>query len=249
MYNKTEREGGSAVVRVAIAEDDTACARQLQEYLDRYAGEKGEQFQVSVFPDGLELVESYRPDYDVLLLDIEMPHLDGMEAARRIRQTDPAVIIIFITNMAKYAIKGYEVGALDFVLKPVSYFAFSVKLSKVISALRARRQVSLMIPDGGGLRKVPAEEIYYIEVADHRLHIHTAQGTFSMLGTLKNMEEELAGEHFALCNKCYLVNLRHVTRLKAGTVTLSGGQELQVSRPRRKEFQTAIMNYYGGGAR
>ena len=148
------------MVRIAIAEDDDTCAGQLQEYLKRYAGESGEEFQISVFPDGLELVESYRPNYDVLLLDIEMPHLDGMEAARRIRQIDPAVIIIFITNMAKYAIKGYEVGALDFVLKPVSYFAFAVKLSKVVSALRARRQVSLVIPDEGGLRKVPADEIY-----------------------------------------------------------------------------------------
>ena len=237
------------MVRIAIAEDDDACAGQLQEYLKRYAGESGEEFQISVFPDGLELVESYRQNYDVLLLDIEMPHLDGMEAARRIRQIDPAVIIIFITNMAKYAIKGYEVGALDFVLKPVIYFAFAVKLSKVVSALRARRQVSLVIPDEGGLRKVPADEIYYIEVADHRLHIHASEGTFSMLGTLKNMEEQLSGQHFALCNKCYLVNLRHVTRLKGGTVTLGSGQELQVSRPRRKEFQMAIMNYYGGGVR
>ena len=112
------------MIRVAIVEDDLSCVQQLREYLSRYQKSSGEDIEVAVYPDGMAVVEQYRPVFDVLLLDIEMPRLDGMAAAREIRRTDPEVIMIFITNMARYAIKGYEVNALDFVLKPINYFAF-----------------------------------------------------------------------------------------------------------------------------
>ena len=106
------------MIRVAIVEDDLSCVQQLREYLSRYQKSSEEDIEVAVYPDGMAVVEQYRPVFDVLLLDIEMPRLDGMAAAREIRRTDPEVIMIFITNMARYAIKGYEVNALDFVLKP-----------------------------------------------------------------------------------------------------------------------------------
>lgn len=237
------------MIRVAVVEDDAACARQLREYVERFAGENGETLKVETFTDGAQLAMDYRPIWDILLLDIEMPRMDGMTAARLIRRADPMAIIIFITNMAKYAIKGYEVDAMNFVLKPVNYFAFSVKMAKAVGVIHSRVRYNLIVPFEGGIRKIPAEDVYYIEVANHRLHIHAKDGSYTMLGALKDMEQQLEGLHFARCNKCYLVNLRHVLGLKGGMVTLEGGQSLQVSRPRKKEFQTAVMNYYGGGGR
>lgn len=237
------------MIRIAIAEDEKVCADQLQQYLRRYREEKDTELSVTVFSDGLDLVEHYQPDWDILLLDIEMPHLDGMTAARKIREMDASVTIIFITNMAKYAIRGYEVDALDFVLKPVSYFAFATKLTKAISAIRRTGQASIVFQYEGGVRRLMADEVRYVEVADHWLHIHTESGTYTSLGTLKEMEKQLERYCFFRCNKCYLVNLRHVIHMRGNTVTLSGGQELQISRPRKKDFQLALMNYYGGGMR
>lgn len=237
------------MIRIALVEDEPSYVDTLREFLARYERERGERLRVSVFSDGDEIALGYRSDYDVILMDIEMRFMDGMTAAEEIRRRDPEVVIIFITNSPQYAIKGYAVGALDYVLKPVSYFAFSVKLGKALGVLSSRVQHSLIVPSEGGIRKVPAEDVYYIEVADHRLHIHARDGDYTMLGTLREMEEQLEGLHFTRCNKCYLINLRHVVHLKGGTVTLSGGQELQVSRPRKKEFQMAVMNYYGGGGR
>ena len=235
--------------RIAIAEDDEACARQLREYLDRYGRENGEELEVRWFPDGLELVEEYRPIYDLILLDIEMPHLDGMTAAQKIRRADSEVLILFITNMAKYAISGYEVEALGFMLKPVNYFSLSLKLKKAFSYLHSRAQKSLMVPTQEGMQQISASDIRYAEVADHRLQIHTAQGVYTMRGTLQELEEELEGQHFARCNKGYLVNLRHIHLIKSDRVVVAGGDELLMSRRKKEEFLLAVTEYYGKGGR
>ena len=236
------------MIRVAIVEDDPKSVELLRSYLAHYEREAGVKADVTVYTDGAEAVDHYTPIYDVLLLDIEMPRLDGMTAAGWIRAVDPDVIIIFITNMAKYAIKGYEVGALDFVLKPVTYFAFALKMDKVVATLKSREQHSLLVPTEDGVLRLSTRDITYIEVIDHQLQIHTEHKVYTMPGTLTGMEETLAGASFARCNKGYLVNLRHVAEIKGNSVVV-GGAELLISRRRREEFLAAVSAYYGGGGR
>lgn len=107
------------MIRIAIVEDEAAVRQQLEGYVQRYTRQYGTEFEVHLFEDGIEILDDYRPVYDLILLDVEMKHLDGMETAQRIRALDNEVNLIFITNMAQYAINGYAVGALDYVLKPV----------------------------------------------------------------------------------------------------------------------------------
>lgn len=235
------------MIRIAIAEDDPSCCRVLEEHIARFREERGMEIESVVFSDGLELVDGYRPVWDVLLLDIEMPRMDGMTAAHRIRALDRDVVIIFITNMAKYAIKGYEVEALDFVLKPVGYFAFSTKLDKALLQVRSRPRKVLMVPQDDGVLRLSMGDIHYIEVIKHRLHLHTAEGVLTMPGSLSEMEQQLAGEHFVRCNKGYLVNLRYVTLIKGDTVQVAG-DTLLISRRRKEEFLLAVTDYYGGGS-
>ena len=94
------------MTRIAIVEDEAAVREQLAGYVQRYTRQYGTQFEVTMFTDGVEILEDYRPVYDIIFLDVEMQHLDGMETARRIRELDSDVLLIFITNMAQYAIKG-----------------------------------------------------------------------------------------------------------------------------------------------
>ena len=120
---------------IAIVEDELPCSRQLQNYLEQYQNEKNIQFKVSVFSDGSELLADYRPVYDLILLDIAMPGINGMDTAVKIRETDAEAALMFITNLAGYAIRGYEVEALDFVTKPVSYYQFAMRLSRCLRSL------------------------------------------------------------------------------------------------------------------
>ena len=233
------------MIRVAIVEDEAEIREQLMGYVQRYTRQYGTTFEVKTFADGLEILEDYRPAYDLILLDIEMKHLDGMETARRIRELDPEVMLVFITNMAQYAIKGYAVGALDYVLKPVPYFAFSQQLQKVEEQLRRRTRHYLAVPVEGGLRRLDTSRIYYIESEGHRVHFYTEEGDFAAPGALKALEEKLADRPFARCNSGYLVNLAQVQAVQQNTVEV-GPYELQVSRPKRKSFLAALTDYIGG---
>ena len=233
------------MTRIAIVEDEAAVQEQLTSYVQRYTRQYGTPFEVTVFGSGVEILEDYRPVYDIIFLDVEMPHLDGMETARRIRALDNDVLLIFITNMAQYAIKGYAVGALDYVLKPVPYFAFSQQLQKAVNQLARRVRHYLAVPVDGGLRRLDAATVYYIESEGHRIHFYTEDGEFSSPGALKALEEKLASQPFARCNSGYLVNLAQVSGVQQNTV-LVGPYELQISRPKRKAFLAALTDYIGG---
>ena len=234
------------MTRIAIVEDEAAVRDQLTGYVQRYTRQYGTPFEVTTFGDGVDILENYRPVYDIIFLDVEMQHLDGMETAQRIRALDSDVLLIFITNMAQYAIKGYAVGALDYVLKPVPYFAFSQQLQKAVGQLARQKRHYLAVPVDGGLRRIDEASIYYIESEGHRIHFYTEEGDFSAPGALKTFEEKLADRPFARCNSGYLVNLAQVSGVQQNTVQV-GPHELQVSRPKRKAFLEALADYIGGG--
>lgn len=230
---------------IAIIEDEAAFAAQLQEYLDKYQEENDVRFKVSVFEDGEDILKNYQPLYDIIMLDIEMPRLNGMQAAEQIREQDTDVTLMFITNMAAYAIRGYEVGALDFVMKPINYYTFSMKLTRVLKRTKqkAQQEILLTLPDG--VKKLNVQQIYYVEVQNRMLSYHTDEGVFEMRGTMQSVEQMFAPYAFAKCNHWYIVNLKHVSEVRK-TTAIVAGHELEVSRRNRTTFLKALTEYVGG---
>ena len=127
------------MIAVAIVEDEESASKQLTEYINRYGKEQGEQFQVSLFSNVGSFLEPYKK-VDIVFMDIIMPGLNGMDGARQMREIDPETKIVFVTNMAQYAVQGYEVDALDFVVKPVNYKDFSYKMNRVVKAVKNHRR-------------------------------------------------------------------------------------------------------------
>lgn len=234
------------MIRIGIVEDDPASAQLLVSYLRRYQDEHAEEFDVRVFSDGAQVVKHYRPDFDILLLDVQMAELDGFATAERIRAVDRDVVIVFITNMAQYAIRGYEVDALSYLLKPVAYFPFSQEIARSLERIRRRSAEYLLLPVDGGVARVDVADVIFAESVKHRIVLHTTAGMYGMTGALKTLEAQLGAHGFFRSNSCYLVNLRHVQGVRQNSCQLVGGHDLVISRPRKKAFLAALTDYLAG---
>lgn len=232
---------------IAIVEDEIGFVSQLQGFLLQFAQENNVEFKVSIFHDGAEILKDYKNGYDAIFLDIEMPEINGMEAAEQIRAMDEDVVLMFITNMAQYAIQGYAVGALDFVMKPVNYYTFSMKLKRVLKRVekKDREQEHIILQLSDGMKKLDIRHIYYVEVQNKVLYYYTSKGTFSVKGTLQSVEKQLEKYSFAKCNHWYLVNLKHVKEVRKN-IAYVGCYEVEISRRNRAAFLTALTEYLGG---
>lgn len=234
---------------IAIVEDEIEFIEQLQKYLRQYEQENEVEFKISVFRDGADILKEYKCVYDAIFLDIEMPNVNGMQAAEQIRDMDENVVIMFITQMAQYAIQGYSVGALDFVMKPINYYTFSMKLKRVLKRVekKDREQQSIVLHMPDGLMKLDIRNIYYVEVQNRMLYYYTLKGTYSVKGTLQSVEQQLENYSFAKCNHWYLVNLQHVKEVRKN-IAVVGCYEVEISRRNRTAFLRALTEYLGGNA-
>lgn len=233
------------MLHIAVVEDDESYMAQITEYIERYGAERGLEPRLSRFQDGADILKDYRPDYDIILLDIEMPKVNGMSAAEEIRRQDEDVVLVFITNMAQYAVQGYSVGALDFILKPVAYDTFALKLGRAVSRAKSREMRPLLLTTAEGVVRLDARQVHYVEVQSRILYYHTDQGVYKVRGTMQGAEKELEEHHFVRCNYWYLVNLRHVSEVRE-SIAVVAGAELEISRRNRTAFLHALTNYVGG---
>lgn len=232
-------------IAIAVVEDDDTYALQLQEYLSQYSREFAREVAVCRYPSGVAFLEQFTGQFDIVLLDIDLPELDGMETARRLRKTDADVLLLFVTNMAQYAIRGYEVDAIDYILKPISYFSFSQRFSRAVSRMKKPDRHYLVVNHKSGSRKLNVEQILYVESQGHNLIYHTTEGGFTTAGTMKDAEQTLLPFQFFRCNKGYLVALRHVDGIQEGCAMV-GDELLLISRARKNAFMEALTNYIGG---
>lgn len=227
------------MIRIAIVEDDSKWTEKLSEFLDRYEREEKISFFKTFFSDGYEIAENYRAQWDIILMDIEMVLMNGMEAAEKIRKQDEQVIIIFITNMAQYAISGYRVNALDYVLKPIEYFAFSESLKRAVRQI-PKEEEYIVVAAREETCKIKITDLCWVESRGHRLTFVTDQADYeTTVYSMKEIEERLSPMGFARCNAGYLVNLSKVDGIVHGNVRIRE-KLLPISRGKKTDFMAAL---------
>ncbi len=234
------------MLEVLLVEDDDKDARILEGYLERFAAETGTEIRTERMTQAVSLLENYKARYAVIFMDIELPLMNGMEAARRLRKLDDSVCLIFITNMAQFACEGYGVDALDFVVKPVSYPDFRMKFSRAVQRIEAEAEREYTIHVTGGMRRVRLQDIRYVEVDRHFVLYHMADEVIESRDTLAAVEERLRPAHFLRCAKSFLVNPRHITAVDGMQIRVGGEEIVYISGNRRKSFLQEFAAWQSG---
>lgn len=235
------------MIHIVFVEDDPATTEMIENCMARYARETKTELQWSHYARAEDFLDSYSQRFALVLMDIRLGNgMTGMEAAHMLRRQDASVPLIFITSLAQYAVKSYEVNALDFLLKPFSYPQFSMRIDKAMRIIAREEDVRISVSTANGLKVLSSREITYLEVSDHDLLYHTEKETLRTRDSLSRKEKELAGGTFVRTNVCYLVNLRYVSEIDGSMLVLVTGEKLAISRSRKKEVFSSLAKYLGG---
>ena len=234
-------------MNIAIVEDQKQDAELLTSFIKKYAAENGVTLKTERFPDGLDFLTNYKFRFDIVFMDIQMPFADGINISAKLREVDENIVLVFVTNMAQYAIKGYEVEASDFLVKPLTYTVFSHKFRRIYREAEKRRGAEIYVVTKSEMRRLNARDIDYVEVIDHKCVYHIGSETIESWDTLAKIYESLSPFDFCYCNACYLVNLHHVEGVEKDMAVV-GGARLKISRPKKKEFLRRLsLSFRGGG--
>ncbi len=239
------------MLNIAIVDDEKNIADALNEILARYAEERKIEYHTDWYSNPVQFLTQYTDRYELVLLDIDMPDMNGLDTAKKLREMDDIVSLIFVTNMRQYAINGYGVNADDFIVKPVSYYDLAMKLDRVLKKDLRRTADVVPVKNEGSVKFISLRIVRYVEVLKHRLIYHTLDGDFEQRGTLKKLEPIFIKNHFARCNNYCFVNLRYVEGIDGFTCIVSYGRnsekkdEVIISHPRKKEFVAELGRYLG----
>ena len=229
------------MIKIAILEDEEKHQKLLNEGLLRYGSENNYPLDIHIFTNAVSFLETYSTDYDAVFIDVKMPYINGMDAAHMLREKDEKVTIIFVTSLVQYAVEGYSVNAFDYLVKPFSYEALAMTMTRLMRHL-PRSEAYMFLPMLEGNIRVAPSQIVYLETSGHQVIYHLINKTYTRYISFKTACAELKDKGFSECNRCYFVNLRFVRSIKGYTVDVNG-EELQISQPRKKSFLADVADF------
>lgn len=232
-------------MRIAIIDDNQSDREMITAYLDKFFSEDNSTYTVSEFDSAETFLSEYGYTYDFIIFDIDMPGLSGIEAAKELRKKDSAVTLMFVTNMPQYAMEGYDVEVLDYVLKPISYPDFRLKMLKAKRYIARNHNTKITISTSTGVIVLNAIDIFFVESQLHYLYYHTKQGVYKVRGKLSEVEDILYPCHFARCGGSYIINLAHLEQI-IGYEAVVAGEHLPISRRMKPSLLATFTKYMGG---
>lgn len=232
------------IFEVAIVEDSMDDLRLLKDCLEQYAIENDIVFHISHFTYGEAFLSEFCKTFDIVFMDMLLSGMDGLKTSREFRERNSIALLIFVTSIERYAVKSYDVDADDFILKPVNYSIFRMKLKKALQRIELDdTSVSITIRRKESISIIKAKNIYYIEIIKHDIVYHTTNGELNAYGSLNKIEDKLQCIGFARCCSWCLVNLRWIDEVRGDEIFLRNGEMLRISRRKRNEFMQALAKY------
>lgn len=232
------------LLQIAITEDSQDDLHRLTECLKQAGQEIGLTIKTTIFHEGLSFLDEYKPIYDIVFLDIDMPYKNGIDIAKELRLKDKDVIIAFVTNLAQMAVKGYEVDAVDFIIKPVEYSHFIYRFRKMVEKSLKGKEESLLLTNGKEKNRVKYDDIIYITVSHHSLIFHTIKEEIRVPGSMSKLKNDFH-DSFCLCNSGTMVNLNHISSIKGDFLSTSTGDVLPISRSHYKDLVNQFTLFMG----
>lgn len=236
-------------IHIAVCDDEQAEADYLLQLVQSWAKSRG----IRAVPAAFESAENFLFHYadhkniNLLLLDIQMGGLNGVELARQIRKQSEAMQIVFITGYPDFMAEGYDVSALHYLMKPVR----EDKLFQVLDKAAARLQAAprtILLPKAGGSVRIKADDIVYAEVLSHTTTLHlAARGKEEFQMRISDMEK-LLGDGFFKCHRSYIVSMRYVRRVTRTAIMLEDDREIPLSRNLYDAANQAFIQYNQGAA-
>ena len=230
---------------IGICDDEQVFAAELEKMIGEYARETGTEIRTILFRDGRELLDSDKLQLDLIFLDIQMDRMNGLEAAKCIRERDEKVSIIFLTSLTKYALMGYEYQAVNYIVKPIKYVRLKRELDRWLESYRREDKQYILVTNEDGHHRIHIHTLHYLETYNRNVKIHTDDGELISYKKMKDLEEELRAAHFIRCHSSYLVNPFFVKRVEKLEITLTDGDTIPISQPKRKAVMEQLADYWG----
>lgn len=236
-------------MKIAICDDEKIYRDLMESYIEAWAKERGRTAALFPFSNGEELLKSREENsYDVVLLDIQMPGIDGMSIARRLREAGDETCLLFITGYEEYMTEGYEVEAFRYLLKPVKEEKLWEALDRF--CLRKRKTPECLVAETGeGRKRVAVKEITFIEAFAHNCELHTVKGGIEVKTGISELEKQ--AKEFGLplfrCHRSYMVNIAQVTGIEKDAAVLADGGRIPVSRRMYHDLNQAFIRFFSRG--
>lgn len=232
--------------KIAICDDESAAQKYLSSLVDYWAHLSDNTAAISIFESAEAFLFDYteKKDYNILLLDIEMGKLNGVELARQIRADNKSVQIVFITGYPDFIAEGYEVSALHYLIKPVSGKKLSEVLNRAVANLD-KTDRAVLFNVGGETVRVAVDKIMFAEAFSHLVEINTTNNSFEVRMPISEVGK-LLGEGFVRCHRSYITGLIHISRITKTDVILDNGKQIPLARGAYSEVNQAFISFYKG---
>ena len=229
------------VIKVALCDDEPAMCRDLKERVTAALGQLGETCAVTCYANAFRLLDAPL-DFDLIFLDIQMPGLDGVTLSKKLREKEFEGVLIFVTVLRECMLDAFEVEAMDYLFKPVDEQRLEAALKRSLKRLGLKEEKCLFIQTMNWCKSVRLRDIYYCEVIDRKIYVHTRSGVLEYYGKMRDLEKQTSPRLFR-CHRSYLINPEHLLEYRGGLVKLENGDQVPVSKGCQKVLMREMTRY------